>query len=89
MLPGPDDAFSVLPATNFGNSGASALDSGHIDQKTARIVGPEERLFLDVSVTALAQELENNGITFIDCAFEMRVLASIKSGSGNRRNASR
>lgn len=87
----PDDAFPVLPNTNFGTAGASALDSGHIDQKTARIVGPEERLFLDVSVTMLANDGAplNDGITFVDVVTELRVLASIKSGSGNRRNASR
>lgn len=91
--PQTTDAFPSLPNTNFGNNGASAVDSGHFDQKTARIVGPEERLFLDVSVTILTQDAEGalhpDSVTFVDCVYEARVLASIKSGSGNRRNASR
>lgn len=85
------DAFSIIPFTNFANNGASALDSGHIDQKTARVVGPEERLFLDVSVTVLSNDAAGVGdaVTFVDVCYEARVLASLKSGSGNRRNASR
>jgi len=68
----------------------SAVDGPHIDQKTARIVGSEERLFLDISATALIgadglSELENT--TFI--AGEIRILASMRTSLGNRRNASR
>jgi len=68
----------------------SALDGPHVDAKTARIVGPEERLFLDISVTALVgadgqSELTNETTVFWD----LRVLGSMKTSTGNRRNASR
>lgn len=68
----------------------SALDGPHVDQKTARVVGPEERLFLDVSVTALigadgVSEIPNDTL----CFYEFRILGSMKTSSGNRRNASR
>jgi len=68
----------------------SAVDGGHIDQKTARLIGPEERLFLDVSVTALEgadgqNELTNDTTVFYD----FRVLGTMRPSSGNRRNASR
>lgn len=80
---GPD-----VPYHNAMNG--SALDGPHVDQKTARIVGPEERLFLDISVTALlgadgASQIEN----LTDVFFELRVLANMKTSIGNRRNASR
>lgn len=84
-----DQAFPVLPASNFGTQGASAVDGPHIDQKTARIVGPEERLFLDVSATILTSDIGDGEPTIVNVAYELRVLASIRSGSGNRRNASR
>jgi len=68
----------------------SALDGPHVDAKTARIIGPEERLFLDVSATALLgadgqSEIGNE----TQVIFEMRVLGSMRTSTGNRRNASR
>lgn len=61
----------------------------HVDQKTARIIGPEERLFLDVSATALffsgVAELTQD----IQIVTDLRVLGTMKNNAGNRRNASR
>ena len=82
---------SSMPMSPWNNMQyGSALDGPHIDQKTARIVGPEERLFLDVAVTALEgadgqSELTNDTI----CFYEFRILGSMMSSTGNRRNASR
>jgi len=77
------------PPRNYADAYPGGIAEGpHVDQKTARIVGPEERLFLDVSATVFAQ---NNGATqaTIGVAFELRVLASMRTSVGNRRNASR
>lgn len=78
-----------LPESNIG--ALSALDGPHVDQKTARIVGPEERLFLDVSVRSnLTGEPSQDELavsTLIIC--DLRILASMRASSGNRRNASR
>lgn len=57
----------------------------HVDQKTARIVGPEERLFLDVSATPIIASQDTSLVVI----YEMRVLASMRTNIGNRRNASR
>lgn len=81
-----NDNSPFLPESN--TSAGSALDGPHVDQKTARLVGPEERLFLVVSAQALITGQE----TLINEVFisgDLRVLASMRTTSGNRRNASR
>lgn len=84
-IPFPDVGFN-----NIGLNAGSAVDGPHVDQKTARIVGPEERLFLDMSVTVLATGAQDPQLTTsCDILFDLRVLASLRSSSGNRRNASR
>lgn len=82
-------AGQPLPFTNV-QAGGSAFDGPHIDQKTARIVGPEERLFLSVSCTNLLSAGAPTGAaTNIQFFWQTRVLASMRSNTGNRRNASR
>lgn len=76
------------PTANFfGVSGGNA-DAAHVDQKTARIVGPEARLFLDVSATNILGN-GNGAQTSLVIVYNFRVLASMMTQSGNRRNASR
>lgn len=75
-----------LPANNYGAQYPGPLEGPHVDQKTARIVGPEERLFLDVGVTTI---LPSNNITSLVLITDLRVLASMRTNIGNRRNASR
>jgi len=76
-----------LPLNNFDYH--SAVDGAHVDQKTARIVGPEERLFLDISALALFRggqaEISNDTIIVTD----LRILGSMRTSVGNRRNANR
>jgi len=75
-----------LPESNLEYG--SAVDGPHVDQKTARIVSSEERLFLNVSATRSdggAGEL----VTQFAVTTDLRVLASMRTSSGNRRNASR
>lgn len=88
--PGAPGLNAAGPETNY-SAGLSALDGPHVDQKTARLIGPEERLFLDVAVrsnkTGEASQDEIAVSTLIIC--DLRVLASMRASSGNRRNASR
>lgn len=72
--------------TQFG----SAVDGPHIDQKTARIVGQEERLFM-VSQSTLIKSDQQGGLVGGQIAFatDLRVLASTRTSQGNRGNASR
>lgn len=80
--------LDAAPARNFGDAYPGGIAEGpHVDQKTARIVGPEERLFLDVSATVFTASAATS--LTLGCAFELRVLASMRNSVGNRRNASR
>lgn len=70
----------------------SVADGPHIDQKTARVVGPEERLFLTWSVMIVTETtiadpapVPLNFALFTD----FRILGSLRTSSGNRGNSSR
>lgn len=86
LLGDKDSTTTRLPGANwqFG----SVADGPHVDQKTARIVSSEERLFLVITGQNIA-EFDTQGSWTITVVGEMRVLASMRSSSGNRRNASR
>lgn len=78
--------FGDAPGQNFGAQYPGPLEGPHVDQKTARIVGQEERLFLDVSVMdTLGTDVQTSIVVITD----LRVLASMRTSVGNRRNASR
>lgn len=66
----------------------SAYDGAHIDQKTARVIGPEERLFFIVGTQGLdaAAVDEPSHLRYV---LDVRLLASMRRAAGNRRNASR
>lgn len=65
------------------------LDGPHIDQKTARLVGPEERLFLVLNTTVLEDGFDEQITGAVQWVWDLRVLGSMRSTMGNRRNASR
>lgn len=65
----------------------SVQDGPHIDAKTARRIGPEERLFFVVSNETLGSTSDDSGS--IRYALDYRILASPIKVMGNRRNASR
>lgn len=79
--------FAFWPESN--TTAGSALDGPHIDQKTARLVTQEERLFLVAQGVALDTVAQQTQTTTVDIVGEVRVLASMRTTSGNRRNASR
>jgi len=81
-------AGGFFPETNsyYG----SAADGPHIDQKTARRIGAEERLILAVS-TVYLNELSGAATTAntVRYCYEARYLTSPLRVNGNKRNASR
>lgn len=89
-LQSDDTALNPVPINNFGGYGSGIYDGPHIDQKTARIVGPEERLYLTAAVTILvpgsSSAAEPLVVGFVT---DLRVLGSLRTTAGNRRNASR
>lgn len=77
--------YSQAPTYN-GDYG-SALDGPHFDQKTARIVSSEERLFFIMSTANIGDEATANGT--VQWLLDYRLLGSPIRKMGNRRNASR
>lgn len=89
--PGVAPTFGIVDRFMQANwEAGSVADGPHVDQKTARLVGPEERLFLTVSATTAVEATPAatiaKNITFFT---DFRVLGSLRTSSGNRRNASR
>lgn len=82
------ELFGRGGGSNYGRGYPGGnLEGPHVDQKTARVVGPESRLFLDVTATCI---LPGNGIdTSLVIIYEMRALASMRTSVGNRRNSTR
>lgn len=85
------ESLQHFPTNNFYAYAGGNADGTHIDQKTARVVGPEERLFMDVSATILGEANPLAGSSPITIALwtDIRVLGSMRTSVGNRRNASR
>lgn len=82
--------FGSIPTqSNYGARYGSVADGPHIDQKTARSVGPEERLFLNVSSTVLDAGGDPQLTLPVTILTDLRVLGSLKTSVGNRNNASR
>jgi len=69
----------------------SIADGPHIDQKTARIIGKDERLFLVVScmLPPGAGGSTVGGPIITNFTVTPRILGSMRTTLGNRRNASR
>lgn len=83
-------AFSSVPTqSNFGARYGSNADGPHVDQKTARTVGAEERLFLNVSSTVIDAGGDAQITLPVRVLTDLRVLGTLRSSVGNRNNASR
>lgn len=84
-----DETFRSAPHDNYTRGNGSLYTGPHVDQKTARIVGPEERLFLGVQASLMLPDTAGAvPVTFL-VASSLRVLGSMRTNIGNRRNASR
>jgi len=97
------DASNVLTAANFLQTAlegpyfpqtnaayGSVQDGPHIDQKTARIIGNQERLMFWIAARRLTN-VSDNGTqdTLVSFTLDARIVASLRQNVGNRRNASR
>lgn len=68
----------------------SVMDGPHVDAKTKRFVGAEERLYMDVGFTYIDGTGEAINGPQIDVWWDLRFFAFMApAGQGNRRNASR
>lgn len=77
-----------FPFSPNNTDNGSVADGPHVDAKTARIVSDEKRLFLVIG----AQALDGSGAGIplpYTVVTDLRILASMRKMSGNRRNASR
>lgn len=74
-------------APTFNGDYGSVQDGPHIDQKTARRVSSEERLFFIASACNIGDQADDPGTA--QWLLDYRLLASPLKIMGNRRNASR
>jgi len=85
----PNSALAICAPSNHAYYGGGVLDGPHVDAKTARIVSNEERLFLVLTVIPLDGNLNDQNQARVLFLTDLRVLASMRTQAGNRRNASR
>lgn len=85
-----DFALTNFPATTAGYG--SVADGPHIDQKTGRVIGEQESLFFFIATRRYAW-VPSSGLVMPDGLItghlDLRLLASLRTSQGNRRNASR
>jgi len=97
-------AYSMLGDSNGGGYPSttagynSVLDGPHLDQKTARVISPSERLFV-VSAMKVPKAADlmggssslayNATVVAVQVDVVLRALGSLRRSGGNRRNASR
>lgn len=68
----------------------SVQDGPHIDQKTGRVIGPDERLFFVVSAHRLPHEVDYQLPLFVNGYLDYRLVASFSNRvSSNRGRSSR
>lgn len=80
---------STLDYPHTNTEYGSAADGPHIDQKTARVIMSDERLFFVASVMNLTTGVTAQDETDTIFHLTTRVLGSMRPTLGNRRNASR
>lgn len=69
----------------------SVKDGPHIDQKTNRVIGQEERLFFNLTATVLPLFDADNtrAAPIVYMCMQYRIIGQVFKNAGNRRNASR
>lgn len=87
----PVVTFSGFQFPFVGNNTLGGnVDGSHVDQKTARVLSKDMRLFLVIATTCLNISTNGQGPAGVfDVLTDLRVLASLMTNSGNRRNAAR
>lgn len=81
-------AFTQFPNTTAGYG--SVMDGPHIDAKTNRVVGPEDRLFIHFATKALPIQPQGNyqESSSVVGMYDLRLLGGLMKAT-NRRNAAR
>lgn len=82
-------ALTIAPRSNIENYAGGNSDASHVDQKTARTVGDEERLFLVATCRGLDGQPQAPNPGAVVVVGDLRMLGSIRTNMGNRGNASR
>lgn len=84
---GVTDALRAFPRTTADYG--SVQDGPHLDQKTNRVIGPQERLILNITATMLPLPVPSiTAKSEVHGYFDYRLLGFLMKSS-NRRNASR
>lgn len=85
------NAVSQFPSSNAYLGPGSVREGTFVDQKTRRWIGPEERLFMNLSFTALPMDVvyDNFGVTEFYWNFQYRILGTKRYNRGNRGNSTR
>lgn len=90
-----DRSFSKLSGGNIGAAvnggyGGGVADGPHIDQKTARVIGPDERLFFVISTKAIPLTTEYDEDGLVVGYLDYRLLGTFMNKiASNRRHSSR
>lgn len=71
------------------NGAYNVREGGFIDQKTARVLNQDERLFMALQYSPIDGDASSLPGVGVQVVWNLRFLASLKSNIGNRRNASR
>jgi len=82
----PDSAFANFPTCN--TEYGYVAGGPYIDQKTNRVIGPEERLFAIFATKSMPLNTAFNQDAFVAGYWDYRLLGGLQRSS-NRRNASR
>lgn len=86
---GVSDTFAAFGSFPRSNTEYGYLaGSPHIDQKTNRVIGPEERLILTLTTQIVPFTQTPTAVSGVVGCFEFRYLGGLQRSS-NRRNASR
>lgn len=84
------EADAILSESIYSPYEAGDMRSGpHVDAKTARIIGAEERCYLDVSWRNRHNDQAQVTDWDVSVFFDYRGFATLRSNQGNRRNTSR
>lgn len=77
------------PRSNIEAYGGGNADGSHVDQKTARTITHDERLFFVVTARGLDGNPQAGNPGLVLVVGDLRVLASMRTSVGNRGNSSR
>lgn len=84
-----DEVNAILACPPSTSQYGSVMDGPHVDAKTSRVVGPDERVFLDLTLRIPYRDVGSPTDWDVSTFFDYRGLATLRTNQGNRHNASR